>query len=373
MPTTSLPVLLYHYVSNHADSIAVSPARFEEHCRAMRKAGYTGVSLDQAVEHLARGASLPAKSALITFDDGYLDNYAYAWPILQTYGHSAAIFAATSKLEAAGPLRPTSGDLCGGVCKPDEFPRVDHPFQPGALGLPERRDLFLNWSEAKRLEDAGIAVAAHTSRHISVFKGPTFKGERSLFKPEPRTRAFDRIDAPVLFGLPRFETQPLQCGPAFLVSEELRDLARLRVPQNPLDAAEFFQDPAKEAELWRAIDAIPVARWGALEREDEHRRRLYDELKTCRDALASQLSHADAPRRQALAWPWGKFSPAALELGRELGFRVFFATSFGANPPGACEAVHRFKARDKSGAWLLSRLFVYSRPWLARLYAAVRL
>ncbi|HCG05349.1 MAG TPA: polysaccharide deacetylase, partial [Desulfovibrio sp.] len=50
-----------------------------------------------------------------------------------------------------------------------------------------------------------------------------------------------------------------------------------------------------------------------------------------------------------------------------------FATTMGENLPGSAAHVHRFKAKDKPGSWLLLRLFLYSRPWLARLYAKMRL
>ena len=369
--TVSLPVLLYHYISKHKDSIAVPPDQFNEHCRGMAAAGYRGVGLDQAVEYLRDGRPLPAKSVLITFDDGYLDNYVYAWPILAAHGHQGTVFAVTAKLEEPAPPRPTATESGPGASRA----RVDQPFHPGALGLPERKDLFLNWTEAQRLEDSGaMQVAAHSHRHNSVFRGPFFKGERRLVKPEPRTRTFDRVDSPMPLGLPRFATAPGLSARGFLVSDELLHLVRKTVPQDLGDAANFFRTPSNEAALWKRIDALGAEGWGRMESEDEYRQRVYDDLAACRATIDRHLGHADAPRRQALAWPWGAFSATALEIGRELGFRVFFATTFGANPPGRRpEQVHRFKARDKTSAWLLGRLFIYSRPLVAAAYAALRI
>ena len=71
----------------------------------------------------------------------------------------------------------------------------------------------------------------------------------------------------------------------------------------------------------------------------------------------------------SIAWPWGAYTDTAREIAQGLGIEMFFCTSTGANPPGAPLAVHRFKARPKAGLWLRSRLEIYSRPWLARLYA----
>ena len=92
-------------------------------------------------------------------------------------------------------------------------------------------------------------------------------------------------------------------------------------------------------------------------------------MSECAATLARELGH---PVR-SLCWPWGRGSDVARAEARKLGFSVFFETRMGANPPGASVAVRRFKARDKSWAWLRLRLALYSRPWLAGLYARARI
>ena len=106
-----------------------------------------------------------------------------------------------------------------------------------------------------------------------------------------------------------------------------------------------------------------------MESEAARRSRIREELGTCAETLRRELGH---PVR-SLCWPWGSGSEVALEEGREAGFSVFFTTRMGANPPAAPKAVHRFKVRDAGWSWLRIRLEIYSRPWLARLYAACRI
>ena len=111
MSAYSLPVLMYHYVSRFPGAIAVSPEHFEDQCRGMAEHGWRGIGLDEAEAFLLKGAPLPPRSLLITFDDGYLDNYVYAWPILRKYGHKGVVFAVTERMEAGKKCRPTLADV----------------------------------------------------------------------------------------------------------------------------------------------------------------------------------------------------------------------------------------------------------------------
>lgn len=92
--TKKLPVLLYHHISEEVtNDMIVSPGRFEEHMKALADEGYTSVTLDEVISYIEEGKDLPEKAVLITFDDGYMSNYEYAYPILKKYGLNAVIFA----------------------------------------------------------------------------------------------------------------------------------------------------------------------------------------------------------------------------------------------------------------------------------------
>lgn len=58
---------------------------------------------DELIDRLDRGQSLPRRAALITFDDGYDDNYRIAWPILRDAGVSAMFFVSTGHIESGRP------------------------------------------------------------------------------------------------------------------------------------------------------------------------------------------------------------------------------------------------------------------------------
>jgi peptidoglycan/xylan/chitin deacetylase (PgdA/CDA1 family) len=86
-------ILVYHHVTEDSpeSETVISPARFEEHLEALSKAGYTAVSAGDILDFVERGAPLPEKAVLITFDDGYLSNYEYAFPLLKKHSAKALI------------------------------------------------------------------------------------------------------------------------------------------------------------------------------------------------------------------------------------------------------------------------------------------
>ncbi|MFK4766060.1 polysaccharide deacetylase family protein [Desulfobaculum sp. SPO524] len=362
----SLPVMMYHYISSWPNSIAVAPELFESHLKAMTKAGYRGVGLDEAVAYLREGRALPKKSVLITFDDGFLDNYVYAWPLLREHGHKGVVFAVTNKIVDEERPRPTLSDVWDGYVGMDDLPQVDSPIRTSREGLRIRTDLFFSWKEARLMQDDGtMAVAGHTHNHRSVFTGPNF---RMLCEPQGKRRTFDQIEGDVPYGLPRFEEGPAMQHRAFKPSNEVYDIVTSTVPQDFRTAYDYFKDQRHRQDLMQRLREIPTERLGTYESQAEFEERVYEELRTSRDQLTTGLGRAP----EVMAWPWGASSDTSRRIAKELGFTVLFTTDVGPNPPGlVADSAHRFKARARSSAWLLSRLVLYSHPLIAKTYGLI--
>ncbi|MBV6396431.1 MAG: hypothetical protein HFACDABA_02029 [Anaerolineales bacterium] len=83
-------ILAYHSVSDRYDgNLAVPPAVFERQMAFLSQRGYRSMTLETFVRQpLAR----PEKIVILTFDDGYADNHAVAFPILKKYGLTGTIF-----------------------------------------------------------------------------------------------------------------------------------------------------------------------------------------------------------------------------------------------------------------------------------------
>jgi peptidoglycan/xylan/chitin deacetylase (PgdA/CDA1 family) len=94
-----VPILMYHYLSDpprgadrYRRDLSVSPALFEQHLAYLQAEGYQSITLYDLLYHLTQGVPLPDQPVVITFDDGYRDNYDNAFPLLQQYGFDATFF-----------------------------------------------------------------------------------------------------------------------------------------------------------------------------------------------------------------------------------------------------------------------------------------
>ena len=92
---TELPILRYHHLveEGEASGSVISAAAFARQMQALEDAGYTPVDIWQMRDYVEKGAELPEKPILITFDDGYESNYSIAYPILKEHNFKATIFA----------------------------------------------------------------------------------------------------------------------------------------------------------------------------------------------------------------------------------------------------------------------------------------
>lgn len=103
----SIPVLNYHSVAiDPGNIVVISPDKLEEQMAYLHDHGYTPLSLEAFIRLLEGDTSekAPEKPILLTFDDGYIDNYEQAMPILAKYGFPATLFVSPGMTEQDGYL-----------------------------------------------------------------------------------------------------------------------------------------------------------------------------------------------------------------------------------------------------------------------------
>jgi peptidoglycan/xylan/chitin deacetylase (PgdA/CDA1 family) len=88
------PILMYHHI-DHRDQewkLSVSPESFERQMEFLKAHQYKVLSLSEYIEMLQKKQPVPKKSVVITFDDGYDNNFINAFPVLRKMGFPATIF-----------------------------------------------------------------------------------------------------------------------------------------------------------------------------------------------------------------------------------------------------------------------------------------
>ena len=100
----TFPILLYHRidVSPINSQYYVEPEKFEEQMKLLSDWGYTSVTIDMLLKAIKEGVELPPHPVIITFDDGHLDNYTTAFPIMQKYGFTGVLYIVGNYMGADG-------------------------------------------------------------------------------------------------------------------------------------------------------------------------------------------------------------------------------------------------------------------------------
>ncbi|MBP7216043.1 MAG: polysaccharide deacetylase family protein [Candidatus Omnitrophica bacterium] len=102
------PIAMYHSINPvqnpHIKGLIVHPRSFERQMKFLKQHKYNVIALEELVRLIKEKRSIPARTLVLTFDDGYKDNYTYAFPILKKYGLPATIFVIINEIGRADRL-----------------------------------------------------------------------------------------------------------------------------------------------------------------------------------------------------------------------------------------------------------------------------
>jgi peptidoglycan/xylan/chitin deacetylase (PgdA/CDA1 family) len=146
-------ILMYHRVAEHVDGVKsptwnARPRRLEEQLGGLLALGWQAWPLKQVLGCLARELPIPRKTFVVTFDDGYANNWLNAYPILQRLRVPATLFLATAYLDSPWPF-PS-----------DDWAAAGQPSVPSESWRPLTR------AECRQLAASGLVeLGAHTHTH----------------------------------------------------------------------------------------------------------------------------------------------------------------------------------------------------------------
>ena len=92
--TVEVPILMYHSIlrsTNTHGNYIITESAFEKDLKFLKENGYTTVVMKDLIDFVENGKKLPEKPIVLTFDDGYSNNYLYAFPLLQKYRAKAVL------------------------------------------------------------------------------------------------------------------------------------------------------------------------------------------------------------------------------------------------------------------------------------------
>jgi len=127
-------VLNYHQIANNFTPLSVPPYLFDEQMAYLKDNGYTSITPEELYAGINGELELPERPVLITFDDGYLDNYQNALPIIRKYSMRATVFVV-----------------------------------PGFTDVIPN---YLTWDQIREMEKNGFTIQSHTLNHRALEELP---------------------------------------------------------------------------------------------------------------------------------------------------------------------------------------------------------
>ena len=128
-PQYVVPILMYHRFGYENNTLYVTPRNFDRQMAYIKDKGYNVISLDELVDGIRNNRKFKHRTVVITTDDGYIDNYTYAYPILRKYNFPATMFIVSNFIDnkedymAWNEIKIMAGNniLFGGHTRNDEY------------------------------------------------------------------------------------------------------------------------------------------------------------------------------------------------------------------------------------------------------------
>lgn len=321
-----VPALMFHTVGleRHPwvwSEISESVESFESKISLLAAKKFCTISWSDLYSYMGGTKDVPLDSILLTFDDGYLDNWVFIYPLLKKYGMQATIFVNPDFVQPGDQARPNLDDVWSGRCRREDLTIAG----------------FLNWAELESMQRSGVIdIQSHARTHTWYFSGPEivdFYVPRPiepypwlLWNARPDRKPFylsENQQDFVPWGTPVFEHEKSLIVRRFYPDEQLVR----RVTDHVADhgGKEFFNQSDWESRLRALAASTTEGRSfpGRYETDPEYEARVHDELAGSKAMLEEKLGKSV----DFVCWPGGGNNDTVRRIAKEVGYKAWTLSS----------------------------------------------
>jgi len=312
-----VPVIMYHSLGLENSGwlwahLSIPVSLFADQVRLLVEEGFSSITLEELYHCIINSTHILGNRVVLTFDDGYLDNWVYAYPILKEQGLKATIFVNPEFVDPTEEYRPNLEDVWKGRCSEGEL---------------QTRG-FLSWREMREVEASRIIdIQSHTMTHNFYFKsnkiidfhhpGDAYPWLAWNKRPEYKYGYLrENQEHFVPYGTPIYDS-----GRALGVRRYFEDpgLNQYLVDYvENRDGKRFFSFPRWKEELHGVAQNYRDAHelHDRYETEDEFAERAEYELAESKKVIGEHLNKTV----NFLCWPGGAYNHNLLRKAKEVGY-----------------------------------------------------
>lgn len=309
-----IPVIMYHSIGIvnrkwHWNFLTCPYMIFEDQLKWLKKTGYTTLNFQEVYDYIINEKPVPKKSVFLTFDDGYLDNYVFAYPLLKKYGMKGTIFINPDFVDKRKVLRKTIDDVT-----------------ISELGELEYSG-FCSWDELRKIDKEGVLdVQSHAKSHtwypisdkIIDFRHPgddyVWMDWNEDLNRKPYLQYIDWNN--VKYGHAVFEHEKALSSKRVYINKDFQKDLNDFVYKN--GGLSFFKRDKWKEELMNYVNEIKKDKKiiDNIESKDEYLQRLRFELEYTKNEIESKLKK----EVKFLCWPGGSGTKEGVKISEDLGY-----------------------------------------------------
>ncbi len=346
LTNTSIPSILYHQVNNHSN---VDVELFEKHIKYLSEKGYKGVTIS---EYQNKNYRKRDKNIMITFDDGYYDNYKNVFPILKKYNMKVTIFLNTFYIKDEKRIGET-------IIKESRIANKEAALNyvlNNKLGTSQ----YMNWKEIIEMHKSGLVdFQAHSHKHFPIFVSKELVGIHEESSGDSSDIFLYGRDTKK--GDPIFKKRGECSTKGYLMSYEFFDIFNKFYFENKDIIGTDLKKYQKFVDKYLGSLIIE-------ESEVEAKERIIKEGLKNKEEIEERLGN----KVTSFCWPWGHKSSFGIETLESIGYKMFVTTKKGTNSArGNYKKVRRIELRKFTIEKFILNVKINRNLILGRLYELV--